>query len=159
MTLDDWTALSDEERGRIAREWSPHDTSGIDSLLNEILEEFRKTYPHLNVKGLGNVHGSLELIVTHPFVFDKRSVPSSFLGMSVRASLSSQVPDDFEVFAGYLWAPENYANYVDNHLDEIRSTLSEPGMDRAEILHALIGIPFEDWVEQCRRFGPGHTNY
>ncbi len=30
-------------------------------------------------------------------------------------------------------------------------------MTRAEILHALIGTPFKQWVEQCRKFGPGHT--
>ena len=159
MTLDDWIALPDEERRRIVREWSPYDTSGIDPLLNQIVEEFRRRHPHLNIEGLGNVHGSLELVVTHPFVFDKRSVPSSFLGLAVRTSLSSQLPDDFEVFSSYIWAPENYANYVDNHLDEIRSALDEPDMDRAEILHALIGMPFDDWVNQCRKFGPGHTNF
>ena len=59
MTLDDWIALSEEERGRIAREWSPYDTSGIDPLLNGIVDEFRKAHPNLNIEGLGNVHGSL----------------------------------------------------------------------------------------------------
>ena len=159
MTLDDWIALSEEERGRIAREWSPHDTSGIDPLLSGIVDEFRKAHPNLNIEGLGNVHGSLELVVTQPFVFDKRLIPISFLGLGVRASLSSPLPDDFEVFSGYIWSPENYANFVDSHVEEIRSALSNPDMTRAEMLHALIGMPFEDWVEQCRKFGPDHTNY
>ena len=154
MTLDDWIALSDEERGRIAREWSPYDTSGIDTLLKGIAEEFRKAHPNLNFEGLGNVHGSLELVVTHPFVFDKRLIPSSFLGLAVKTSLSSPLPDDFEVFSGYIWAPENYTNFVDTHTEEVRSALGNPEMTRAEMLHALIGIPFEDWVEQCRELGP-----
>lgn len=151
--------MSDEERAKITRDWSPYDTSGIDTLLKDIVAEFRKAHPRLNVKGPGNIHGSLELVVTHPFVFDKRLIPSSFLGLAVRTSLSSPLPDDFEVFSGYVWAPENYANFVDRHTEDVRSALGNPDMTRAEILHALIGMPFEDWVEQCRQFGPGHTNY
>ena len=159
MTLDDWIALSDEERGKIAREWSPHNTSGIDTLLKGIVEEFRKANPNLNIEGLGNIHGSLELVVTHPLLFDKRLIPSSFLGLAVRTSLSSPLPEDFDVFSGYIWAPENYANFVDSHTQEIRNALGNPDMTRAEMLHALIGMPFEGWIEQCRKFGPGHTNY
>ncbi len=158
MTIDEWIALSDEERGQIAREWSPYDTGGIDQLLSEIVDEFRKKHPCLDFQGLGNVHGSLELVVIHPFVFDKRLIPNSFLGLAVRNSLSEPLPDDFDVFSGYVWAPENYANFVDNHVEEVRSTLGNREMTREEILNALIGVPFEEWVEQCRKFGPGYTN-
>ncbi len=157
MKIDEWVALTDEERRRIAREWSPYDTSSIDQLLSGIVDEFRERHPRLDISGLGNVHGSLELVVRHPFVFDTRLIPNSFLGLSVRSSLSEALPEDFEVFSGYVWAPENYANFVDNHIDEIRDTLGDPDMTRAEILHALIGMPFQEWVEQCRKFGPGHT--
>ncbi len=159
MTLDDWLALSDEERGKITRQWSPYDTSGNETLLDGIVEEFRKAHPNLNIEGLGNVHGSLELVVTHPFVFDRRLIPSSFLGLAVRDTLSSPLPEDFEVFSGYVWAPENYANFVDGHAEEIRITLHDPDMTRAEMLHALIGMPFKDWVEQCRKLGSRYTNY
>ena len=159
MKLDNWIELSDDERGRIARAWSPYDSSGIDTLLTGIAEEFRKAHPNLSFEGLGNVHGSPELVVTHPFVFDKRLIPNSFLGLAVRTSLSSPLPNDFEVFSGYIWAPENYANFVDTHTEDIRSALGIPDMTRAEMLHALIGMPFEDWVEQCREFGPGYTKY
>jgi hypothetical protein len=159
MTLDDWIALSDDERAKISRDWTPYDTSSIDTLLKGIAEEFRKAYPNLNIEGLGNVHGSLELVVAHPFVFDKRLIPGSFLGLEVKTSLSSPIPDDFEVFAGYIWAPENYANFVDTHTEEVRTALGNPNMNRAEMLHALIGMPFEDWVKQCRKLGPGYTKY
>ena len=158
MTIDEWVALSDEERGRIASGWSPYDTSSIDQLLEGIVDEFRKRHSRLDISGIGNVHGSLELVVRHPFIFDTRLIPNSFLGLSVRSSLSEALPDDFEVFSGYVWAPENYANFVDNHIEEIRGTLGEPEMTRAEILHALIGTPFREWIEQCKEFGPGHTN-
>ena len=158
MTLDEWLALSDEERGRIAGAWSPYDTGGIEQLLNEIVDEFRRRHPRLDIQGFGNVHGSLELVVLHPFVFDNRLIPGSFLGLAVRSSLSEPLPDDFEKFTGYVWAPENYANFVDKHADQVRSGLGEPEMSRDEMLNALIGMPFEQWVEQCRKFGPGHTN-
>ena len=158
MTIDEWIALSDEERGRIAREWSPHDTSGIDQLLSEIADEFRKKHPRLSFQGLGNVHGSLELVVIHPFIFDKRLIPNSFLSLAVRSSLSEPLPDDFDVFSGYVWAPENYVNFVDNHAQEVRSALGNRAMSREEMLNALIGIPFEEWVEQYRKFGPGYTD-
>ena len=158
MTFDEWIELSDEERGQIARQWSPYDTSGIDQLLNDIADEFRRKHPRLNFQGLGNVHGSLELVVVRPFIFDKRLIPNSFLGLAVRTSLSEPLPDDFEVHSDYVWAPENYANFVDNHADEVRSALGNPEMSRDEMLHALIGMPFDEWIQQCRKFGPGHTN-
>jgi len=38
----------------VAREWSPYDTSDIDQLLSEIVDEFRSKHPRLNSQGLGN---------------------------------------------------------------------------------------------------------
>lgn len=158
MTIDEWIALSEEERRRIAGDWSPNDTSGIDQLLADIVDEFREKHPDLNIRGLGNVHGSLELVVVHPFIFDRRKIPDSFLGLAVRKSLSEPLPDDFEVFSGYVWAPENYADFVDMHEKEVRTALGDLEMTREEMLHALIGMPFDQWVEQCRKFGPGFTD-
>ena len=114
-----------------------------------------------NVGGLpasGRHMTQVELVVIHPFIFDKRLIPNSFLGLAVRSSLSEPLPDDFDVFSGYIWAPENYVNFVDNHVEEVRSALGNREMTREEMLNALIGIPFEEWIEQCRKFGPGYTN-
>ncbi|MDJ0793076.1 MAG: hypothetical protein QNI98_02445 [Woeseiaceae bacterium] len=92
MKIDEWVALSDEERVRIAREWSPYDTSSIDQLLSGIVDEFREKHPRLDISGIGNVHGSPELVVKHPFVFDTRTIPNSFLGLSARSSLRLGTP-------------------------------------------------------------------
>jgi hypothetical protein len=158
MTLDERIALPDEERRRIARGWSPNDTTGIEHLLSQIVDDFRRKHPRLDVRGLGNVHGSLELVVMHPFIFDKRLVPGSFLGLPVKCSLSEPLPADFDQSGDYVWAPENYSNFVDKHAQEIQGVLGDKAMDRGEMLHALIGMPFDAWVAQCRRLGPGHTS-
>ena len=158
MTLEEWMALSDLERGKIASQWSPFVQQTTDSLPTLISEEFRKQHPNLNFRGLGNVHGSLELVVLRPFIFDKRLIPNSFLGMSVKVSLSEPLPDDFEVFSGYVWAPENYANFVDSKSETIREALGDRSMSREDMLHALIGMPFDDWIQKCREFGDGYTS-
>jgi hypothetical protein len=158
MTLNEWMALPDNERGRIASQWSPYESRKADSLPDLISEEFRKQYPNLNFRGLGNVHGSLELVVMRTFIFDKRLIPNSFLGVAVKVSLIEPVPDGFKVFPGYVWAPENYANFVDTESQKIRVALGDPSMSREEMLHALIGMPFDAWIEKCREYGGGYTN-
>lgn len=158
LTIDEWIAMSDKERRRIAREWSPYDTDSNDQLLRGIVDEFRNRHPRLQFRGLGNVHGSLELVVERPFIFDKRLIPISFLGLQVRSTLSESIPDEFKLLSDYVWAPENYANFVDTQAGKIRRALGNPDMDREEMLYALIGMPFEEWVEQCRMLGPGHTS-
>lgn len=158
MTLQEWTTLSAAERREISSKWSPYEPQAADSIPTLIAEEFRKQYPNLDFRGLGNVHGSLELVVIRPFIFDKRLIPNSFLGLVVKTSLSESVPDGFEVFSGYVWAPENYANFVDENMGMIREELGDYSMTREEILHALIGMPFMDWVEKCRESGDGYTN-
>jgi hypothetical protein len=92
----------------------------------------------------------------HPLVFDRRSLPSNFLGLRVHASVSD-IPPDFLVFASYVWAPENYEHLVDAHADEVRRMLGDVGLSRKEALHALCGMPFEDWVDKCRSWGSNYT--
>jgi len=157
MTLDEWKALSDTESGKIASRWSPYESRKADSVPDLISEEFRKQYPDLDFRGLGNVHGSLELVVMQPFIFDKRLIPNRFLGMPVKVSLREPLPDGFEVFSGYVWAPENYAHLVDSEPEKIRLELGNPSMSREEMLNALIGMPFDAWVEKCREWGSEYT--
>ena len=157
MNLDEWKALSDTERGKIASGWSPYESQKADSVPNLISKEFRKQYPDLDFRGLGNVHGSLELVVMRPFIFDERLIPNSFLGMVVKVSLLEPLADGFEVFSGYAWAPENYAHFVDSQPEKIRLELGNPSMSREEMLHALIGMPFDAWVEKCREWGSDYT--
>lgn len=90
--------------------------------------------------------------------FHKRLIPNSFLGLAVGGSLSEPLPDEFDAFPGYIWAPENHANFVDGHVDEIRGALGNRDLTRDEMLSTSIGMLFEVWAEQCRKFGPGYTN-
>ena len=156
MNFSDWQSLTEEEQREIAREWTPY-TRGIGPLLNEITKAFRASYPHLEIRGIGNVFGNLMLVVLRPFIFDKRAAPDSFMGLNIRYTLTEQVPDGFDVNSEYVWAPENYLTFVDNHASRIRAELGEANMNREEMLEALIGMPFDDWIERCHEFGPGHT--
>ncbi|MGB6041661.1 MAG: hypothetical protein WBF93_00775 [Pirellulales bacterium] len=40
----------------------------------------------------------------------------------------------------------------------IREALGNDSMSREEMLHALIGMPFKDWVDKCREFGDQYTD-
>ena len=158
MRFADWQKLTSVEQIEIASQWSPQDTEAIDSLLQEIVKAFREKYPHYEIPGLGNVFGSLMLVVSRPFIFDKRSAPGSFMGLAIRYTLSEPVPEGFKIYESYVWAPETYARFVEANRAHIRRAFGDPSMQADEMLHALIGIPFHDWIVQCRKFGPGHTD-
>jgi hypothetical protein len=158
MNFAQWKALAEPEQRTIASRWSPYDTSDIDPLLSELVAAFRQAYPQFDVRGLGNVHGSLMLVVMRPFVCDRRGEPERFLGLSIRYTLSEPVPPGFERRNEYVWAPENYLHYVDHNTAAIREALGDSTMDREEMLSALVGMPFDEWIEQCRQFGGGYTD-
>jgi hypothetical protein len=69
---------------------------------------------------------------------------SSISARVVELSLAPHCPD------GYAWSPPNFERFVDRCANEIRQRLSNPTMSRAEMLHALIGTPFEEFVAHCR---------
>ncbi len=158
MDFQKWQSLSNQEQGEIASDWNPYNTGNVRPLLDEIVGAFRREYPDYEVTGLGNVFGSLMLVVVRPFIFDKRSAPGNFMGVSIRYSLGEPVPDGFEVYSDYVWAPENYLAFVDLHSEEIRYSLGDSTMDREEMLDALVGMPFDDWIRQCQEWGNTDMN-
>ena len=150
-TLEEWQTLSASEKAELARKWNPY-TEGVTHLNQAILEDFEKEYanvPGLQIMGFGNYHSEHVISVTHDFIFDKRLVPNSFLGISIHTT-GVDLPNDFWIYKKYVWAPENYERYVETHLDEIRRKLGKPLMTKHEALHALIGWPWEEWIEICR---------
>jgi len=158
-SLEEWKALSEEERHRIVGTWNPYTDDG-EPLLHEIEREFRRDYGHLKglaVHGIGNCHGGLVIGATRKLVFDCRKLPRDYLGLPVYCTVTD-IPEDFQVFGKYIWAPENYERLVDNHTAEIREELGELNMSREEMLHALCGMEFDKWVEICRGWGQGHTS-
>jgi hypothetical protein len=152
MTFQEWKTLTAQEQSDYVQNWSPYDTEEIQPLLDEIIGAFRTEYPDLRVPGYGNVHGSLMLAVDRPFIFDKRKFPVGFMGIPIRYSLTGPLPDGFKIFTGYVWAPENYLAFVDSHTEEIRLKLQDPAMSREEMLDALVGMPFDKWIEQCQKW-------
>jgi hypothetical protein len=158
-SLQEWKALPESERKHIVPTWNAYSGEG-EPLLSQIVEEFRQEYGNvrgLSITGLANYHGSLVIAVRTNLIFDKRLVPDRYLGLGVHRS-STGTPESFNVFGSYHWAPENYEHLVDTHTDVIRRELGQPEISREEMLYALIGMKFEDWINRCRSWGPGYTN-
>jgi hypothetical protein len=151
MTFQEWKNLTAKEQGDIVRAWSPYNTQDIQTLLDEIIAAFRTEYPGLSIRGYGNVHGCLMLAVDRPFIFDKRKFPDVFMGIPIRYSIAD-LPDGFKLYPRYVWAPENYLAFVDSHMHEIGLKLQDPAMSREEMLDALVGMPFDRWIEQCQKW-------
>ena len=158
-SLSEWKRLTEEERNKIVSSWNPYTDDGAP-LLHEIEQEFRREYGHLKglvIGGIGNCHGGLVMGVTHKLIFDRRKLPHHYPGLPVYCTVSD-IPEGFRVFGSYIRAPENYEHLVDHHMEEVREQLGDPTMTREEMLHALCGMEFAEWVEIRRGWGRGHTS-
>ena len=137
---------------------TPTDTTSFDT----ILAEFRKQYGHLEAKGLeicciANLIADHYVIsVSHPFIFDRRSLPKSFMGLDVRGGTNeNELPKEFQVYdqnSEYIWAYQRFERYVDAHSDLIRRTLGDSTMSRADMLDALCFGNFEELKRDCIRW-------
>lgn len=159
MNLSEWKQLTESNRKAIAVAWNPYaeDKPYVQPLLRELEDSFRSEYPEIKMTGTGNVFGCLMLVVERPFIFDKRKAPEGYLGLGIRYSMDGPVPPGFEVFSDYVWAPENYLNFVNNHQGRIRKELGDPTMDEEEMLDALVGMSFDEWIRQCQEWGRKFT--
>ena len=86
----------------------------------------------------------------HPVIFDRRILPPTYLGMVVHGSTKHPLPVEFK--SGYSWSPRNFSRFVDRCGDEVRRELGNPNMSREDMLHALIGEPYEEFVARCREW-------
>lgn len=155
-TFAEWLKLSDHERAEVKERWSPYGGEGF-GLVEEVTSDFRVKYGHLpglQIAGPGVYHGGQWVIgLRVPFVFDRRTLPGSHLGIMVHASLTGELPREFADGTrqhSYVWAPPHYEQFVDRSADEIRAQLGGAEMSRDDLLSALVGMPFSRWVEQCR---------
>jgi hypothetical protein len=155
-TFAEWLGLSDRERTAIQTQWNTYGGEG-EELVRSVSADFRAACGDIagvEVVGPGIYHGGNWVIgVKHPFVFDRRKLPSYHLGISVHTSIGSELPPEFQDKTrkyGYIWAPPHYEQFVDRCSEEIRGTLRGPDMSREEMLSALVGQPFRDFVESCR---------
>jgi hypothetical protein len=155
-TFDQWLRLSEKERAHEVARLNGYDGVGA-ALIEHIAERFREEFGHLpgiQIDGPGIPQGGGWVIaVTHDFIFDRRWLPSYYLGVPVKASCRPPLPAEFanqQYPAGYVWTPPNFERFVDRCAHEIRERLGSPNMSREEMLHALIGMPFDKFVAQCR---------
>jgi hypothetical protein len=156
-TFAEWLTLSDHDRQQILSRWNPYGGEGGE-LVTQIADDFRTKYgtlPRLNVRGIGVYHGGQWVIhVTRPFVFDRRKMPDWHLGIMVHGSLVGDLPVEFRDGSRkyeYPWSPPHFEAFVDRCADEIRAELDLPSAGRDELLSALAGMPFADFVANCRQ--------
>jgi hypothetical protein len=155
-TFAEWLKLSDHERAEVKERWNPYGGQGF-GLVEEITSDFRAKYGHLpdlQITGPGVYHGGQWVIgLRVPFVFDRRALPSSHLGIMVHASFKGELPREFAEGTRqheYVWAPPHYEAFVDRAADEIRAQLGSADLSRDDMLSALVGMPFSQFVEHCR---------
>ena len=155
-TFEEWKALPESHRARIQAGWNTYGGEGAD-IAAKAADDFRAKFGHLpglSVAGPGIYHGgSWVIAASHPFVFDRRTISASHLGIEVHASIGPELPPEFEASTrkyDYVWAPPHYEAFVDNNANQIRETLRDPSMSRDEMLSALVGRPFDEFVRFCR---------
>jgi hypothetical protein len=155
-TLAEWLKLSDHERAEEKERWNPYGGEGF-GLVEEITSDFRAKYGHLrglHIEGPGVYHGGQWVIgLRVPFVFDRRALPAAHLGIMVHASFTGELPREFADGTrqhSYVWAPPHYEAFVDRAAGEIRAQLGIADMSRDDMLSALVGMPFSQFVELCR---------
>lgn len=155
----DWLKMTEAERIKCKETWDAYKNEGQD-IVEKVIAKFKEEYCHtlgLEILGKGICHGGTWVIsVGYPFVFDKRKVPNSFLGIDVRATISNEsLPEEFQVGDAkkeYIWAPERYEKFVDKYMGKIRRELGDPNMDKTEMLNALCGKDFNEYVQQCKEW-------
>jgi len=157
--FDNWKKMSDEERRNCQHEWNAYAGEG-ESLVKQIRAQFCEEYkdiPNLTIDGIGIYHGGAWCIsISHPFVFDRRKIPESYLGIEIRGEcLEKDLPKEFRIKDSkkeYIWAYQRYEKYVDRCADEIRSKLGNKKITRYEMLCALCGKDFDEWIKQCHKW-------
>src|SRR5690348_1818978 len=128
-TFQEWLALTESERARVQAAWNVYSGEGSE-IVAKVTDDFRAKYGHLSgltISGPGVYHGGSWVIAAmHPFVFDRRTIPESHLGISVHASIGPELPPEFEAATRqyrYVWAPPHYEAFVDGNAAQIRKKL------------------------------------
>lgn len=137
--FENWLALSELERIGRVRSWDQCSELGAPPL-DEIVESFRRAYGHLRglrVEGYGDYHGCYSILAGIPFIFDRRLIPQTYLGLSMRPSYSEPVPPEF--CGKQVWADENWERFLDRCEGDVRRELGRPDMSREEMMDALRG--------------------
>jgi hypothetical protein len=117
-----------------------------------VFDRFQAAYGQIKgvtIDGPGIYHcGEWIIYLTHPFIFDRRTLPEYYLGIRILSGRALPLPPEFEgqrLPRAYVWAPNNFERFVDRCGGEVRSQLRRPAMTREEMLDALLGHSFEEF--------------
>jgi hypothetical protein len=151
-TLEQWRSIPDFRRSELLSSWSYDERAR--PLIEAVAADFMEVYGHLpGVRGTGVSihHGGFWMVeLDRAFIVDLRNIPSAHLSVGVHSAVAiADVPPEFQTGgdrSAYMWAPPRYEAYVDRDADEIRARLGDSDMTREEMLHALIGVPFDEFV-------------
>ena len=155
-TFAQWLCLTDDERAQLLSSWNAYAGEG-ETLVRDVMDRFQAEYGQLKgvtISGPGVYHcGEWIIRLTHPFIFDRRTLPGYYLGVRIMLGYALPLPPEFEgqrLPQAYVWAPTNYERFVDRCGGEIRRQLGQPDMTREEMLDALVGFSFEWHRRRCR---------
>jgi len=154
-----WLKMTENERVECQHTWNAYKGEGQD-IIEKVLSKFKEEYgniPRLEILGKGIYHGGTWVIsVKYPFIFDKRKIPKSFLGVDIRGGTpNGDLPEEFQICntkKEYVWAPERYEKFVDKYMEKIKRELGSLNIDRLEILSALCGQDFNEHIQQCKEW-------
>ena len=155
-SLTQWLSLTDEERAQLLGSWNAYAGEG-ETLLRDVIDRFQAEYGRLKgvtITGPGVYHcGEWIIRLTHPFIFDRRTLPLHYLGVRILSGRAPPLPPEFEgqtLPQAYVWAPTNFERFVDRCGDEVRGQLGRPDLTREEMLDALLGFSFEEHRKRYR---------
>ncbi len=87
---------------------------------------------------------SHRISVIHPFIFDGRKLPDSFMGFKIsKVYMSKSIPPEIDKPvldpAGFKtsWTPDQFRKYVHKNASRIRLLLDDPEMTEDDILDAV----------------------
>lgn len=126
----------------------------------EIEKAFLRIYGYLQNKGMhyNGLYRSDKAMyhsITVPFVFDHRSLPKTFDGISLQVSIIDfpseyfPEPENDTVPLFEYYSPERYMKFVKDHFESIKRKLNLLSADKEEILDAIACGSFQGHIEWC----------
>jgi len=108
----------------------------------------------LKIDGIANLTYDCDVIsVSHPFIFDCRLLPQTFMGLDLRSS-TYDLPSEFNDIRNeeYIWAYQKFELFVDRHSKEIQEKLNNHDLTKTEMLDALCFGDFERHKTNCMKW-------
>ena len=138
-----------------------------------LINKFQKAHPELmkfapiiNITGADSISSTegfsiifdppyIDIALIHPFIFDKRLIPSEFEGLKVNGYEHFENIDEDSMIESLekrdeCTNPEYYIKFVENNIALIREVLMQPNLTKNEALDALTG-GFKEYKEWCKR--------